>query len=88
MKKLCSIHVAVLCLCLLAGCKKNIHIPDTTDCRIEKINSDNGSAVFAYNQWGNPVSIITGYQNLVFKYDKFNRLSEFAYYYNNGFYQN
>lgn len=94
MKKRISLFAGVLCLSftLMTGCKKHDCAPCTVDgCRIEKIipvtPTYGDSAVFTYNQSGDPVSMTTSNENLVFKYDGHNRLTEVGDYYNNGFYQ-
>ena len=71
---------------------------DYKTCAIKKINvayadrGDTAHYVFTYNKLGDPVSVIndkvsTGNPNMLFKYDKYNRLREMIRPYTNGSYE-
>jgi len=92
----------ILLLLLLGACSKIIDWKDVWDkqkpnCRIEKIISYSSwtptrTGIFAYNQKGDPVSIIfdfttTGASNFLFLYDNKHRIKDYLATYPNNSYQ-
>ncbi|KAA2238841.1 hypothetical protein F0L74_21745 [Chitinophaga agrisoli] len=89
-----NIYLSLLMIALLfTACSKNDHPNAPITCQVEKVTYANfglpDSAVFTYNKKGNPVSIkrgqnTTGYPDLLFRYDKHDRLTEFIGIYADG----
>lgn len=96
-RNLIALTITVFTIALVPGCEKGDgyiinHGPaELNNCQIVQIIRDNfgpiDTVVFAYNNWGNPVSVIklpkpfymSGYNgpNYAFTYDKKHRLAEF-----------